>query len=119
MAYKRLTGLAAGAVLLAGMATPIAFAHEHGKMDNSAMFDQVDTNHDGMISAAEHAAHAKAMFDKMDANHDGMVSKAEMEAGMKAMHEEHEEHEHMMKGDKMDSDDKMKKDDDKTPPPTK
>ena len=46
----------------------------------------VDTNHDGTISAAEHAAYARAMFDTMDSNHDGNLSKAELDTGMKAMH---------------------------------
>ncbi|KFN41331.1 EF-hand domain-containing protein [Arenimonas oryziterrae] len=39
-----------------------------------------DTNKDGRISAAEHAARAKTMFAAMDKNHDGMVSADEMKA---------------------------------------
>jgi hypothetical protein len=53
------------------------------------MMSKLDTNHDGSISAAEHAAYAQGMFERMDSNHDGMVSKAELDAGMKAMHAEH------------------------------
>jgi len=41
----------------------------------------MDTNHDGRITAAEHAAAAQAMFTRMDTDHDGYLSKAEVEAG--------------------------------------
>ena len=43
-------------------------------------FDGVDTNRDGRVSAAEHAAAAKKMFRAMDANRDGKVTAAEMDA---------------------------------------
>lgn len=58
------------------------------------MMMKADTNHDGMISAAEHAAYAQQMFTMADANHDGMVSRDEMMAMHKSMHEEHEKMEH-------------------------
>jgi len=45
----------------------------------------MDSNGDGMLSAAEHAAGAKAMFDKMDADHDGSVTTTEMDAAHKGM----------------------------------
>lgn len=48
-------------------------------------FASMDANHDGKVSAAEHAAGAKAMFEKMDANHDGMVTAAEMTAAHTAI----------------------------------
>jgi Ca2+-binding EF-hand superfamily protein len=54
--------------------------HRHGMMD----WEEMDTNHDGKISAAEHAAWAKAQFAKLDANHDGFVTRDEMHAHMKA-----------------------------------
>ncbi|HEY0585270.1 MAG TPA: hypothetical protein VGD52_03985 [Pseudoduganella sp.] len=41
-------------------------------------FTAMDTDHDGKVSAAEHAAGAKMMFGKMDANHDDKVTAAEM-----------------------------------------
>jgi Ca2+-binding EF-hand superfamily protein len=77
-------GLVAGAVLVVSMTATSVFAHDKmmGKMD---MMKMMDTNHDGMVSADEHAAYAKMMFDKMDTNHDGMLSKTEMAAGMKMM----------------------------------
>jgi len=90
-----LGSLAAGAVLVAGMATSIALAqssdphqqgmHRHGWMD----WDAIDANHDGKISAAEHAAHARAMFDRIDLNHDGMISRDEIHAHVEAMRNEH------------------------------
>lgn len=40
----------------------------------------MDTNKDGMVSAAEHSAGAQAMFKKMDSNADGNVTAAEMDA---------------------------------------
>jgi Ca2+-binding EF-hand superfamily protein len=50
----------------------------------SAMADDkakmMDTNNDGMVSSAEHAAGAKKMFGEMDANADGNVTAAEMDA---------------------------------------
>jgi len=48
-------------------------------------FSAMDADHDGKVSAAEHAAGAKAMFDKMDANHDGKVTAAEMTAAHQAI----------------------------------
>ena len=41
---------------------------------------KMDTNKDGMVSKAEHAAAADAMFTATDANKDGMVSADEMKA---------------------------------------
>jgi Ca2+-binding EF-hand superfamily protein len=40
----------------------------------------MDTNKDGMISAAEHTAGTKAKFGKLDADGDGRVTAAEMDA---------------------------------------
>jgi hypothetical protein len=40
----------------------------------------MDTNGDGKISRAEHAAGAKQMFAQCDANRDGIVTAAEMDA---------------------------------------
>jgi Ca2+-binding EF-hand superfamily protein len=41
----------------------------------------IDGNHDGVLSAEEHAAVARSMFTVMDANHDGYLSKAEAQGG--------------------------------------
>lgn len=40
----------------------------------------MDTDGDGMVSSAEHAAGAKTMFTQMDTNSDGKVTAAEMDA---------------------------------------
>jgi Ca2+-binding EF-hand superfamily protein len=48
-------------------------------------FGAIDTDGDGRISAAEHAAAAKKMFQAMDQNRDGRVSAAEMGAAQKAI----------------------------------
>ncbi len=56
-------------------------------MRHGPMMAMMDANHDGKVTAAEHAAGAKAMFLQIDANHDGLVSRAEFDAGMKAMHD--------------------------------
>jgi len=78
--------LAGGVVALQG-----ALAHDHGGMMDHDMMEQMDANHDGMVSAKEHADFANAMFARMDSNHDGMLSKDEMEAGHAMMHHEHED----------------------------
>jgi len=48
-------------------------------------FAAMDADHDGKVSASEHAAGAKAMFEKMDANRDGKVTAAEMMAAHQAV----------------------------------
>lgn len=65
--------LLAGSLALAALP---AFAND---ADNK--FKMMDTNGDGSISRAEHAAGAQTMFGKMDANADGIVTAAEMDAG--------------------------------------
>ena len=82
MKSRMLYGVVVAMVI--GLAAASTFAHDKG----ADMMVKIDTNHDGNISAAEHAAYAQSMFDRMDANHDGMVSKVEMDAGMKAMHDD-------------------------------
>jgi len=58
---------------------PIAHAHGDGA-HKDAMFQMMDTNGDGKISAEEHAAAAKKMFETMDADKNGQVTAAEMDA---------------------------------------
>lgn len=59
---------------------PAAFAGS----DSDQHFKKMDTNGDGKISRAEHAAAAKEMFSQCDANHDGIVTAAEMDASSAA-----------------------------------
>ena len=51
------------------------------------MVDRMDTDGDGMLSAAELVAHPMPgdMFDRLDANKDGFVDQAELDAAQKAM----------------------------------
>jgi hypothetical protein len=66
-------------LLIAGglaLATLPAFAG-----DGEDKFKLMDTNGDGSVSRAEHAAGAQTMFGKMDADSNGIVTTAEMEAG--------------------------------------
>ena len=75
---------------LALCALPAAFAGPEGDKH----FKMMDTNGDGKITKAEHAAGAKGMFKQCDANQDGIVTAAEMDAAMTA------------KGEKLGPDDK-------------
>jgi Ca2+-binding EF-hand superfamily protein len=58
-------------------------AHPQGdkKMSASDKIKTIDTNGDGQLSAAEHAAGSAAMFDKMDTDHNGSLSAGEWKAG--------------------------------------
>ena len=52
-----------------------------GEMTAAEKIKVIDTDGDGVLSAAEHTAGSKAMFDRMDTDKDGFLSKAEMAAG--------------------------------------
>jgi Ca2+-binding EF-hand superfamily protein len=54
-----------------------------------AELKMMDTDHDGSVSAEEHAAGAKQMFQKMDADGDGIVTAKEMDAAHKDMPSAH------------------------------
>lgn len=41
-------------------------------------FDQIDTNHNGVVSRAEYQAWVDSRFDKLDSNHDGHVDANEI-----------------------------------------
>jgi hypothetical protein len=60
------------ACILCGIALAGGDKDDHMKM--------MDTNGDGKVTEAEHAAACKQMFTKMDANGDGRVTAAEMDA---------------------------------------
>jgi hypothetical protein len=48
-----------------------------GAATAAEIIKEIDTNHDGALSADEHALLGKSMFAAMDTNHDGFLSKAE------------------------------------------
>jgi EF hand domain-containing protein len=52
-----------------------------GDMPAADKIKVIDTDHDGALSAAEHAAGSRTMFDAMDADKDGALTEAEMAAG--------------------------------------
>ncbi|HWA28399.1 MAG TPA: hypothetical protein VG734_22305 [Lacunisphaera sp.] len=60
---------------LALLALPAAKANE-----GADKFKMMDSDGDGRITRAEHAAGAHTMFGKMDANNDGIVTAEEMDA---------------------------------------
>lgn len=75
---------------LALVALPCAFADRHeGGHSADAMFKAMDTNNDGKVSRAEHAASALKMFTEADTNHDGQVTLSEMEVAHSKMAVEH------------------------------
>src|ERR1041385_2129170 len=49
------------------------------------MEEQLDTNHDGVVSPEEHAQRVKPMFDRMDQNGDGKLTPAEIAASDRRM----------------------------------
>ena len=65
--------------------TPNVFADGSSARSGEAEIALMDADHDGRLSAEEHATGAKAMFAKMDADHDGKVTTAEMDAARKSM----------------------------------
>ena len=72
----------AGSVALAAS----AYAGDESKYGSgNAELQMIDTDGDGSVSPAEHAAGAKKMFEKMDADGDGIVTAQEMSAAHKDM----------------------------------
>ena len=70
-----------GAKKMHGDAAKEAHMGERGEMTSAEKIKVIDTDHDGVLTADEHAAGSKTMFEKMDTDHDGFLSKAELEAG--------------------------------------
>src|SRR6478672_8269679 len=77
--------------MLGALAMGAAWAHDD-------MFQAMDSNHDGRISAQEHAAGAQAMFTRADANHDGAIDAQEMAASHAWMRGDHDRDERGMRG---------------------
>lgn len=59
-----------------------------GEMSAAEKIKTIDTNGDGVLTAAEHEAGARRMFEHMDADKDGFLTKDELAAGhsMKMKH---------------------------------
>jgi Ca2+-binding EF-hand superfamily protein len=73
-------------ITLAALAAMVAMPASAAEMDSNMKkmcerhFNMADTDKNGMLSSAEHAAHAEQMFKQADTNNDGMVSLDEMMA---------------------------------------
>ena len=52
-----------------------------GEMKAAEKIKTIDTDGDGVLSAAEHAAGSGTMFEAMDADRDGSLTEAELAAG--------------------------------------
>jgi Ca2+-binding EF-hand superfamily protein len=70
---------------LAFIALPRALAESNNDHATDAMFKAADTNNDGKVARAEHAAYSKKMFTDADTNRDGTVTLAEMTAAQTKM----------------------------------
>ena len=65
--------------------TPNAAVQRPATPDVGAIFDKLDTNHDGKLTQEEAQAHptVAAHFDSADTNHDGVLSKDEFMAAFR------------------------------------
>lgn len=73
-----------GVVMVGGaLLASLAFAAEPKSAKPDAEFMTMDADKDGKISANEHAKATRKMFDAIDANGDGQVTAAEMDAAYK------------------------------------
>jgi len=70
---------AAAALTLVLLGGALAHADDLGFF-GEAIFDRLDTNHDGVISPDEALAARGRLFDSIDADHDGIITAAEFEA---------------------------------------
>ena len=70
---------AAAALTLVLLGGALADADDLGFF-GEAIFDRLDTNHDGVISPDEALAARGRLFDSIDADHDGIITAAEFEA---------------------------------------
>jgi len=56
-----------------------------GDLSSAEKIKAIDQDHDGVLTAAEHAHGARTMFEKMDTNRDEFLTAAELNAGHAAM----------------------------------
>ena len=70
-----------GSVTVSEMDAAQAKLHGDARKSSADKIKAIDTNSDGMLSRDEHVAGSRSMFEKMDADHDGGITAAEMQAG--------------------------------------
>ena len=65
----------------AAVAISLSFSQPGAAADRAAaLFERLDTNHDGVVDRTEVQAFRNKIFDRIDANHDGYISSDEAEA---------------------------------------
>jgi Ca2+-binding EF-hand superfamily protein len=86
---KTILSVIATGCLMFAAAAPQALAQGgmmgHGGMMSPGnrgdwMFDEMDTNHDGVVTKREFDAYHAKWFKELDANHDGKISREELDA---------------------------------------
>jgi len=107
MDNNRLQGRTMQRRVLALTIMAVALAGTAWASNDKDKFRTMDSNGDGMVSAAEHAAGVQAMFGQMDANGDGSVTAAEMDAGHAKMKDRADDMHGMKAGEKAKADKAM------------
>ncbi len=85
---KSVFRIAAASCFFLATAAPMAWAEDGmtrpgGVADR--MFEEMDTNHDGVVTKKEFDAFHDKRFQELDANHDGKITREEMETGRQKM----------------------------------
>lgn len=85
---KTICRMFAASCVVFAVSAPMAIADD-GMMHRgdyaARMFDQMDTNHDGVVTKKEFDAFHNKWFKEMDANHDGKITREEMGAAHQKM----------------------------------
>ncbi len=85
---KAASRIASLTCFMLAVSAPLAWAEEgmmrHGDFADR-MFDEMDANHDGVVTKKEFDAYHDKRFKELDANHDGKITREEMEAARTKM----------------------------------
>ena len=88
MSPSRCAGFVAGLVAAAGLSVTFVALAGNARGDTaSRAFKAMDSDGNGELSAAEHAAAANARFEALDPDRDGHVTEAELQAALYKMSE--------------------------------
>ncbi len=77
--FASLSAVGVMVALFAGQAMAEGPKGEHGKR-HGQMFEETDTNKDGIVTREEFHAQGDKLFAKLDTNGDGKITKAERDA---------------------------------------